>query len=77
MKAKNAIGKIYVSPMPIWGVLKHFVEDFKREFVCVIGGARPNLGATRPRVGICKSRLEALTCKYMNIGSMLIHVGNG
>ena len=31
----------------------------------------------RPRVGICKSRLEALTCKYMNIGSMLIRVGNG
>ena len=30
-------------------------------------GAGPNLGATRPRVGICKSRLEALTYKYMNI----------
>ena len=29
MKAKNIIGKIYVSQMPIWGVLKHFVEDFK------------------------------------------------
>lgn len=27
MKAKNAVGKIYVSPMPIWGVLKHFVTD--------------------------------------------------
>ena len=31
----------------------------------------------RPRVGICKSRLEALTCKYMNIGPMLIRVGSG
>ena len=31
----------------------------------------------RPRVGICKSRLEALTCKYMNIGSMLIREGSG
>ena len=26
MKAKNTIGKIYVSPMPIQGILKHFVE---------------------------------------------------
>lgn len=32
MKAKNAIGKIYVSSMPIWGVLKHFVEAFKLQF---------------------------------------------
>ena len=29
MKAKNIVGKIYVSPMSILGVLKHFVEDFK------------------------------------------------
>ena len=67
MKAKNIVGKIYVSPMSIWGVLKHFVEAFKLQIVGLIGGTRPNLGATRPRVGICKSRLEALTCKYMNI----------
>ena len=33
MKAKNIVGKIYVSPMPIWGVLKHFVEAFKLQFV--------------------------------------------
>ena len=37
MKAKNIVGKIYVSPMSIWGVLKHFVEDsletFKLQFV--------------------------------------------
>ena len=32
MKAKNTIGKIYVSPMPIWGVLKHFVEAFKLQW---------------------------------------------
>ena len=25
---------------------------------------RPHLGATRPRVGICLSRLDALTSKY-------------
>ena len=49
----------------------------KLQFICLIGGSRPNLGTTRPRVGICKSRLEALTCKYMNIGSMLIRVGSG
>ena len=53
----------------------------KRQIDCnlsaYLGGGCPNLGATRPRVGICKSRLEALTCKYMNIGSMLIRVGSG
>ncbi len=38
MKAKNIVGKIYVSPMPIWGVLKHFVEDFKPQFIFLIGG---------------------------------------
>ena len=48
MKAKNIVGKIYVSPMSIWGVLKHFVEAFKLQFICLIGG-RPHLGATRPR----------------------------
>ena len=38
MKAKNIVGKIYVSTMPIWGVLKHFVEDFKLQFIFLIGG---------------------------------------
>ena len=28
MKHKICKGKIYVIPMPIYGVLKHFVEDF-------------------------------------------------
>ena len=28
------------------------------------GGTHPHLGATRPRVGICLSRLDALTSKY-------------
>ena len=32
MKAKNIVGKIYVSSMPIWGVLKHFVGAFKLQF---------------------------------------------
>ena len=35
MKAKNIVGKIYVSSMPIWGVLKHFVEAFKLQFICL------------------------------------------
>ena len=48
----------------------------KLQFICLIGGD-PNLGVTRPRVGICKSRLETLTCKYMNIGSVLIREGSG
>ena len=38
MKAKNIVGKIYVIPMPIYGVLKHFVEDFKLQFIFLIGG---------------------------------------
>ena len=29
MKHKICKGKIYVTTMPILGVLKHFVEDFK------------------------------------------------
>ena len=39
MKAKNILGKIYVSPMPIWDILKHFVETFILQFVGLIGGA--------------------------------------
>ena len=38
MKAKNIVGKIYVRAMPIWGVLKHFAEDFKLQFIFLIGG---------------------------------------
>ena len=38
MKAKNIVGKIYVSPMPIKGILKHFIEAFKLQFICLIGG---------------------------------------
>ena len=33
MKHKICKGKIYVIPMPIYGVLKHFVEDFKLQFI--------------------------------------------
>ena len=33
MKHKICKGKIYVTTMPIWGVLKHFVEDFKLQFI--------------------------------------------
>ena len=47
MKAKNIIGKIYVSPMPIWGVLKHFVEDFKLQFIFLIGGGFVTRGSSR------------------------------
>ena len=63
MKAKNIVGKIYVSPMPIWGVLKHFVEDFKLQFIFLIGGA--NLGATRPRVGIANLGFDAPNWQYL------------
>lgn len=33
MKHKICKGKIYVIPMLIYGVLKHFVEDFKLQFI--------------------------------------------
>ena len=32
MKHKICKGKIYVNPMPIQGVLKHFAENFKLQF---------------------------------------------
>ena len=38
MKAKNIGGKIYVRPMPIKDILKHFIEAFKLQFVCLILG---------------------------------------
>ena len=34
---------------------------------------RPHLGATRPRVGICLSRLDALTSKYNTFSYCLGH----
>ena len=33
-------------------------------YVRACKATRPHLGATRPRVGICLSRLDALTSKY-------------
>ena len=38
MKQKICKGKIYVTPMPILGVLKHFVETFILQFISLIGG---------------------------------------
>ena len=50
MKAKNIVGKIYVSPMSIWGVLKHFVEAFKLQIVGLIGGTRRPQVRTPPPI---------------------------
>ena len=46
MKHKICKGKIYVIPMPIYGVLKHFVEDFKLQFILpnCLGGQIVNAG---------------------------------
>ena len=66
MKAKNTIGKIYVSQCLFRTFCKHFVGAFKLQFVYLIGGgARPHLGATRPRVGIANLRLDALSWQYL------------
>ena len=40
--------------------------SFERTF-WLLSSPRPHLGATRPRVGICLSRLDALTSKYISI----------
>ena len=38
MKAKSTIGKIYVSQCLFRAFCKHFVEDFKLQFIFLIGG---------------------------------------
>ena len=43
--------------------MKHFVEDFKLQFIFLIGGA--NLGATRPRVGIANLGFDAPNWQYL------------
>ena len=35
------------------------------QFVCLIGGRRPNLGATRPRVGIANLGFDAPSWQYL------------
>ena len=50
-------------------VEEHKWGYFTRIYIGELGthphlGACPHLGATRPRVGICLSRLDALTSKY-------------
>ena len=40
----------------MWYKVTHYnaLREFdKLRFICLIGGAGPHLGATRPRVGIC------------------------
>ena len=37
----------------------------KLQFVCLIGGTRPNLGATRPRVGIANLGFDAPSWQYL------------
>ena len=39
--------------MPIWGVLKHFVEDFKLQFIFLIGGRVFNPRQQQNVVNIC------------------------
>ena len=38
---------------------------YKLQFICLIGGTRPNLGATRPRVGIANLGLDAPSWQYL------------
>ena len=47
-------------------VLKTYGYMFdKLQFICLIEGARPNLGATRPRVGIANLGLDAPSWQYL------------
>ena len=38
----------------------------KLQFICLIGGARPHLGATRPRVGIANLGFDTPNWQYLN-----------
>ena len=38
---------------------------YKLQFICLIGGTRPNLGATRPRVGIANLGFDAPNWQYL------------
>ena len=38
---------------------------YKLQFICLIERARPNLGATRPRVGIANLGLDAPSWQYL------------
>ena len=48
-------------------VLKTYGYMFdKLQFICLIGGGtRPNLGATRPRVGIANLGIDAPSWQYL------------
>ena len=37
----------------------------KLQFICLIGGTRPHLGATRPRVGIANLGFDAPNWQYL------------
>ena len=55
--------------------LKELQEDEKNFHIPQPEAMRPHLGATRPRVGICLSRLDALTSKYKIMSSMYCQLG--
>ena len=47
-------------------VLKTYGYMFdKLQLICLIGGTRPNLGATRPRVGIANLGFDAPNWQYL------------
>ena len=47
-------------------VLKTYRYMFdKLQFICLIGRRRPNLGATRPRVGIANLGFDAPSWQYL------------
>ena len=42
------------------------IDEFgKLQFICLIGGRRPNLGATRPRVGIANLGFDTPNWQYL------------
>ncbi len=46
--------------------IKRYINADKLQFICLIGGGtRPNLGATRPRVGIANLGLDAPSWQYL------------
>ena len=71
MKHKICKGKIYVTTMPILGVLKHFVEDFKLQFIEKTG---INIKALRALDFEHQCFLDAFLLNFHMIWSMMFLV---
>ena len=68
MKHENIKGKIYVSSNAYLGHSETFCRGFQTAIYRPNWGARPHLGATRPRVGIANLGFDAPSWQYLTDG---------